>query len=310
MSDEADRAPAQTDARPSEAETGSRLRGILLMSLAVACFAVLDGCAKWLGRDLPPVQVTFARYAVAFVIITAVLNPITNPRAWSTRRPVMQIVRGLALFGSTLFNFKAIQTLQLAETITIGFATPFLIALLAGPMLGERIDRTRWIAILVGFSGVLIVTRPGADGFAPGVLWSIGSVACYAFYSIATRVLSKVDSSASMLVISALIPTAILAPVMPGVWISPASWHGWALMGVLGLSGAIGHFFLIRAYTNAPAPVVAPFIYTQIIWTTLVGYLVFGDLPGFYTILGACVVVGSGLFLLLRETRSGGRETG
>ncbi|MCW1840995.1 DMT family transporter [Prosthecomicrobium hirschii] len=280
----------------------ARLKGIGLMCLALACFSVLDGAAKWLVRDMPALQVAFVRYTVALALIAAFLNPWTQADAWTTRRPFLQFVRGLLLFGSTIFNFIAVRTLQLADTMAIAFATPFLIALLSGPLLGERIGWKNWVAILIGFAGVLVITRPGTGGFQTAMLWSFGSVACYAAYGIATRTLSGIDSTASMLVISAAIPVGMLAPVMPAVWVWPPTTLDWALMLLLGLAGAVGHFFLIRAYTHAPAPVVAPFIYTQIVWAVLIGYLVFGDLPGLNTIVGASIVIGSGLYLIWRET--------
>jgi drug/metabolite transporter (DMT)-like permease len=283
-------------------DRAKRLKGIGFMCLALVLFSMLDGTAKWLGRDLPALQITFARYSVAFVLIILFLNPLTVERAWSTKRPWLQGLRGLALFGSTVFNFMAIRTLQLSEAVSIIFATPFVIAALSGPILGERTDWRRWVAIVIGFSGVLVVTRPGAQGFNPGVFWGIAGVFCYANYAIATRVLTRTDTTASMLVISALIPTVVLAPVMPAIWVWPADAIGWILMPVLGLTGAVGHFFLIRAYSNAPAPVVSPFIYTQIVWATVIGYAVFGDLPGLNTIAGAGIVIGSGLYLIWRET--------
>ncbi|MEJ1161828.1 DMT family transporter [Prosthecomicrobium sp. N25] len=283
-------------------ERARRLKGIGFMCLAVALFSVLDGSAKWLGRDLPALQITFARYAVALVLIVVALNPLTVERAWSTRRPWMQGARGLALFGSTMFNFMAIRTLQLSEAMSIIFATPFLIAALSGPILGERSDWRRWVAIAVGFTGVLIVTRPGAEGVNPGVFWSVAGVCCYAVYAILTRILTRVDSTASMLVISALIPTVVLAPLMPATWVWPKDLLTWTVMPVLGITGAVGHFFLIKAYAQAPAPVVAPFIYTQIVWSTLIGFVVFAEIPVLNTIVGAGVVIGSGLYLIWRET--------
>lgn len=281
----------------------ARLKGIALMASAVACFSVLDGGAKWLGREMPALQVTFARYAVAFLIILVVVNPVSHPRAWSTRRPLLQGLRGLALFGSTFCNFMAIRTLQLSEAVAIIFATPFVIAALSGPVLGERMDRRRWAAVVVGFLGVLVVTRPSLAGVKPGVAWSLAGVLCYAFYSITTRILSRSDSAASMLVISALIPTVALAPVMPGIWVWPSDGFGWLAIGLMGSMGVIGHFFLIRAYTHAPVPVVSPFLYTQVVWSTLVGFVVFGDLPGLSTVVGGGIVVGSGLYLIWLETR-------
>lgn len=286
-----------------------RLGAIGLICLAMLLFAFLDLIAKWLGRELPPLQVTYARYVFALVLSLAVLNPWTVERAWVTRRPWLQILRGLFLFGSTYFNFVALKSLQLAETAAIAFAGPFLIAALSGPVLGEWIGPRRWAAIVVGFCGVLIVIQPGFDRFHPAMIWSVGSVCCYAGYSITTRKLTGIDSASSMLIIASAVPTALLTPIMPFVWVAPASWTTWVLMAVLGLLGAGGHFMVIRAFSAAPAPILAPFSYTQILWMITLGWAVFGDLPGLHTITGAAIVIASGLYLIYRETVTTGRFT-
>lgn len=297
------------DQAQSAEERSRRLTAIGLMMLALLCFTALDTTAKVLTAEMPALQVTYVRYLVHFVLAVIVLNPWTVRDAWTTRRPWTQLLRGLCLFGSTFANFMALKTLQLDQTISIIFATPLLIALLAGPILGEWIGPRRWAAVLVGFLGVLVVTRPGFGTFDPGMLWSFGGVIFYAVYSITTRVLSGVDSPSSMLVISAAIPVALLTPVVPFTWVMPTAPSTWALMLLVGTCGAVGHFFFIRAYGRAPAPVLAPFVYTQIVWMVLSGWLVFGDVPGPWTLVGAGIVIASGLYLLARERKVKGEAT-
>ncbi|WP_407049682.1 DMT family transporter [Methyloraptor flagellatus] len=278
-----------------------RLEGIGLICLALFLFSLLDTSAKWLTRhDLPPIQVTFVRYGMAFLVAGLVFNPVRAPHAWRMSRPWLQVFRAAVLFGSTIFNFLALRKLQLAETMSITFATPFLIALVAGRLLGETVGLKRWAAIVVGFLGVLVVTRPGG-GFDPAMLWTFAAVLCYAAYAITTRMLSGVDSSASMLIFSALMPVVAMAPFLPGFWVWPSSGFAWAVLLDTGVLGAVGHFFLIMAYARAPASVIAPFTYTQIVWMVLFGYLVFGDVPGLATLAGASIVIASGLYLLYCE---------
>ena len=280
-----------------------RLLGIGCMCLALMCFSGLDSTAKWLNRELPVAEVAFARYTVAFLLIAIVHNPIRAPEAWRTPRPVLQLIRALALLGSTAGNFIALLTMPLADVMAVNFSAPFLIALLAGPMLGEYAGWRQWLAIGVGFLGVLVVTRPGAAGFNPAILWALVTVVCNAIYSLTTRQLSTVATTSNMLVTSAGTAAVLLAPILPFVWVSPQHWTTWLLLLQLGTFGFVGHYFMIRAYTLAPAPVIAPFTYTQMIWAASIGYFVFGDVPGLNTIIGAGIVILSGLYLLMLETR-------
>mgnify|MGYP001596192110 CR=1 FL=1 len=280
-----------------------RLAGIGLMCLALLCFTGIDTSAKWLGRGLPPLEVAFVRYLVAAVIAALVFWPTRVPNAWVTRRPLLQLVRGLCLLGSTVFNFVALGHLQLAETMSISFSAPLLIALLSGPILGERIGASRWALIGLGFLGVVVVARPTGVGFHPAMFVAFANVGCYAVYAVITRRLAGVDSAASMLVFSTALPVFVLAPALPAVWVWPSSPSVWLVAAVMGACGALGHLLLILAFARAPASVVAPFTYTQILWMTLCGWLVFGDLPGVSTVLGGAIVMASGVGLLWLERR-------
>lgn len=286
-------------------EARRRLVGIGLLSLTLVCFTVLDTSAKWLGHRLPPLEITFFRYLVAFLAAAIIFNPMTAPHAWRSRRPWLQMLRAVLLLGSTLFNFLALRHLQLAETMSIGFGVPFLVAVLSVPLLGETVGRQRWGAIALGFLGVLLVTRPTPAHFDPAMGWAFANVACYASYVIVTRMLSGQDSAASLLLFSAALPVVVVAPFVPSIWVAPIWPQEWALLLTAGLCGAVGHFLLILAFARAPASTLSPFIYTQIVWMTLSGYLVFGDVPGPWTIGGASVVIVSGLWLLRLE---GGRR--
>jgi drug/metabolite transporter (DMT)-like permease len=286
---------------PPPDTSSNRLRGIGLYCLALVSFTVLDAAAKWLGQSLNPLQVVFARYVVSVVLVMALINPWTVPGVLATRAPVLQGVRSVLLFLSTALNFVALQYLQLAETITIVFMTPLVIALIAGPMLGEWVGPRRLIAIGVGFLGVLVVMRPGVGGLHPAALLVVCGVFAYAFYNLLTRKLASVDSSQTTMVWSGFAGVALMLPVIPFVWSWPATALEWALLGLTGLSGAVGHWLVINAHRIAPASTLAPFIYTQLIWMLLAGWLVFGQLPDRWTMAGGLIVVASGLYLLYRE---------
>lgn len=278
----------------------TRLIGIALMCGALACFAGLDAAAKWASRSVDPMLAVWARYVSSVVLVSLVLNPWTAPGLLRTRRPLLQTGRSVLLLGSTALNFFALQHLQLAESISIQFATPLLVALLAGPILGEWIGPRRLAAVGIGFVGVLVITKPGAEGLHPAVFLSVGSAVCYALYGITTRLLAASDSSATTMTYSGLAGVLLLTPALPLFWETPSLPVAGLLLAT-GAFGALGHWLLILAHARAPAPVLAPFIYTQLIWMTALGYVLFGDVPDAGTLAGGAIVVASGLYLLARE---------
>ncbi len=270
----------------------------------LAFFACLDASAKTLARlGTDPLLSTFMRYAVSVGLVTLFVNPVTSPGVARTNRLWLQTLRSLLLFGSTALNFLALRHLQLAETLSIQFATPLMVALLAGPLLGEWSSRRRLAAIGIGFLGVLVIVRPGVGEVQPAVLLSIGNMLCYAFYVVTTRMLAATDSTATTMFYSGFAGLALMSPLLPWIWTTPTAWQVWALLIGVGLFGTMGHWLLVLAHARAPANVLAPFIYTQLVWSVLLGYIVFGDVPNRWTLIGASIVVGSGLYLLAQERR-------
>jgi drug/metabolite transporter (DMT)-like permease len=284
-------------------ERVSRLTGIALMCGAVACFALLDTTAKYLNLYMSALQVAWARYTGAFLFPFIVSNPWTRPGLTRTNRPVLQLARSVLLLGSTLCNFAALRYLQLDEAIALIFSTPFFVAALSGPMLGEWVRWRRWSAIAVGFLGVVVVARPGAASFHPAALLSLSAALCYALYSITTRILARTDSNETTLFYSNVVGALALLPVVPLVWTTPSDPLVIALMVVTGVIGSFGHYLLIAAHRLAPAAVLSPFIYSEIVLVTALGFLVFGDVPNRFTLTGAAIVVASGLYLLHRERK-------
>ncbi|MGL4285243.1 MAG: DMT family transporter [Phreatobacter sp.] len=278
-----------------------RLKGIGLMVTALACFACLDTIAKSLNTAMDPIQIVWARYCAAFLLVLIMVNPLRNPRVLVTRRPWIQAIRSALLFGSTAFNFIALQYLQLDQTVSIMFATPFLVAILAGPFLGEWIGPRRWAAVIVGFIGVIVVTHPWSGTMHWSMLLSLSGAGFYAVYSLQTRVLAPYDSAATTSIYSVAFGAVVASALVPMVWVTPTS--GWVVLGMvaMGAFGAVGHWLLILAHGFAPAGVLSPFIYTQIIWMVTFGALFFGQVPAPHTLAGAAIVIASGLYLLYRE---------
>jgi drug/metabolite transporter (DMT)-like permease len=294
---------------PAEQAQRDRLNGIALMCGALFLFAGNDATAKYLNGYMDSLQVVWARYMSAFALAVILLNPVKNPRVMRTGRPWLQLGRSTLLVVSTTLNFIALRYLQLDQTMAIMFCTPFLVALLGGPLLGEWIGWRRWVAIIVGFCGVLLVARPGAGGIHPAALMIVASALCYAFYSISTRVLSRTDSDETTNFYSNLVGAVVVTFAVPFVWTPQHDPKVIALMCAMGLLSGLGHYLLIRAHRLSPAAVLAPFIYSEIVWMIALGFLVFGDVPNRWTLAGVAVVILSGLYLLYRERVMGPRRS-
>ncbi len=292
---------------PTVDSARSRLTGIALMCGAVGCFAFLDATAKYLGRQMDVLEVVWARYTFGFVLALIWSNPISRPELIRSARPALQIGRSALLLGSTMLNFFALRYLQLDQALTITFSTPFFVAALSGPLLGEWVGRRRWAAIGVGFLGVLVETRPGFNAVPPAAALSAGGALCYAAYALSTRVLARTDSNQTTLFYSNLVGALVMLPPVVAVWTAPASLRIAALMLAMGALASIGHFLLIAAHRLAPASVLSPFIYSQLAWTVALGYVVFADVPNRWTMAGAAIVIASGLYLLHRERIRGAR---
>lgn len=296
-------APASRPPRPPPAPGGATLVGIGLMCLAVMSFSVTDATAKWLGGHVSVFIVVWSRYVVHFLLSLVVFNPWTVPGLLRTRRPGLQILRSALLFATTGLNFLALQFLQLDQTVSIMFSAPFFVALFAGPLLGEWIGARKWAAIIVGFAGILLVAQPGT-GIHPAALLSLAAAVTYALYAITTRMLVPYDPTPTTLFYSALVGSIVASLPLPFVWVTPTEPMVYAAMLALGAVAGGGHFLLILAHARAPAATLAPFIYIQILAMVALGWALFGDVPSLWTLAGAAIVVGSGIYLLLQERRA------
>jgi drug/metabolite transporter (DMT)-like permease len=280
-----------------------RRAGILLLVAATLCFSVLDATAKWLVLSLPVLQVVWVRFASHVGVMTLLLAPRHGRAIVHMHNPRLHLLRGAMLAAMTALNFVALQYLQLAETGAIQFSVPILIALLSAWWLGERLDARRWVAIVGGFAGVLLVIRPGSHAFHPALLLCVLNAVLYAAFNMLTRRMAATETPQAMQLVSAAVATLLLAPFALAQWQAPTAWSQWALLVFCGLTGGLGHLFVAMAHRYASAAVLGPFLYQQILYMTLWGWLVFHQVPDAFVVAGAAVVVLSGLSLLWLEMR-------
>lgn len=277
--------------------TSRPLLGVLYICTACALFPVMNGLVKLLAATYEPQQIVWFRIVSHLVLVAAVFMPRMGLGLLRTRRIGTQFVSSIAMLLSTLFFFSAVKSVPVAEAISVTFVAPLAVVLLAWPLLGERITFFRLAAVAVGFGGVLIVIRPGSAVFQWASLLLLGSAICYAIYQILIRRLAGVDQPATSIFYSVLLGALIMSVWLPFVWKAPTGWSDWLLLCSLGVFGALGHYCVAKAMTYASANFVAPFNYTQMIGSVIVGYFMFAEVPDFYTWLGTAVIVGAGLLV-------------
>lgn len=285
-------------------EQATPTSAILLVFCAGFMFSCLDSSAKYLVLSgMPAPFISWVRFAVHVVLALLLFRSWANPGMFRVKNLPMQVLRGIFLFGSTIFNFAALKTLQLAETTSIYFFAPMVITALAGPLLGEWAGWRRWMAILAGFVGVLVITRPGVAAFELGHIFAVCSTISYCLYVIMTRHMSATETAESLIFYSALAPAVLMLPV--GVYtatLPPDAFH-WLILLLLGFFGGFGHWLLIKAYKQATTTALAPYPYLQMVWMIGFGYMIFGQLPDGWTVAGAGIIVASGLYIVHREHR-------
>ena len=284
----------------NEDASGGVIRGILLMILAGFMFSLLDATAKFLGPYMHPLEISWLRFVTHVLVVFLIFRVWERPSQLKVNDPKMQILRGLCMCGSTGFNFAAVQYLQLTEAAAIMFAAPLVVTALSGPLLGEWAGWRRWAAVIVGFLGVALVTRPGFGEVHWAVLLSFGAMLSYALYILLTRRLGSSEETGTLLIWPGFVGVALFAPLAAPVFEVPAL-PLWPIVLLMGVFGAYGHYVLILAHKLATPNVLAPFAYTQMIWMIVLGFVLFGDLPDVWTMAGTAIVAASGLYILHRE---------
>lgn len=279
----------------------NRLVGIGIVSLTYLSFTLLDGSAKWLVGTMPVIMVVWLRFTLHAVMATALFLPLRGAALVRTRYWRWHAARALMFTVMTAINFWALQYLQLTVTTSIQFTVPILIALISATFLGQKLDAGRWMAIVAGFAGVLVIVRPGSAEFHPAMLAAMVNAILYSIFMLMTRRLAAYDSPETIQYLPAVGAALLLTPFAIASWEWPDTWLEWTVACLLGIFGATGHYLFALAHRYASSAVLAPFAYQQVLYMTLFGFIVFGDVPGAPVWIGAAIVAASGLYLFHRE---------
>ncbi len=301
--------PSAAEAGPAPspaAAPGSDRQGlaILLMCLTSFLFAMQDGVSRYLGEHYSPFFIVMIRYWVfaLFVAAVAARAPGGLRAATRSRRPILQVVRGLLLVAEVVAMIYAYVLLGLVETHAIFTATPLMVVALSGPVLGERVGWRRWLAVMAGFAGILVILQPGLRVFSPWSVLPLLAALMFAVYGLLTRLVARDDSSTVSFFWTGMAGAAGITVV--GLWhIEPMAPADWPWMAALCVLAMLSHWLLIRAYELAEASSLQPFAYTQLVWISLIGFAVFGERVGLNVILGGAIVVAAGLFTWWRSLR-------
>jgi drug/metabolite transporter (DMT)-like permease len=280
--------------------------GIAAMTAGVFCLASMDAMAKWLGESYPVIQVIFFRGLFGLPPVLLLAQWSGGLRLLRPGRVWVHLVRGCLSGGAIFCFFVALQSVPLAEAWAISFCGPLIVTALSRPLLGESVGWRRWLAVAVGFLGVLIVVRPGMAAFQPASLLLLVSTTCFALVLITARRFAASESSPAMVFYTTLIPMLLAAAILPAQWTAPTG-PDWLAFVLLGSLGGMAMLLLTQAFRMAPAGAVAPFHYSALIWSTGWGWLIWGDWPDAFDWIGAAVVIGAGLYVAQREARLGRR---
>ena len=285
------RAPARTD-RP--------FKGIALILASTVFLGTSDVTAKYLSATLPSIEIAWIRFLVFALIMTPAMVPGSPLYALRTARPGFQLMRGVALLGSSLFFISGLRYLPIAEASATGFVAPLFVTALSIVFLGERVGVRRWLATATGLLGVLIILRPGTGAFHAAAFFPIVSALCWAITLIMTRMMSGREHAITTMTYSSIAGLCVLSVLVPFTWVAP-SWHD-ILFGVLiGVASTAGQWIVVLAFRYADASVLAPFSYSQLVWVSILGFLIFGEVPDIWTVVGAAFIVASGLYTAHRE---------
>ena len=278
--------------------------GIFLMVTTTIVFASQDGLSKYLATEYNVYMVVMIRYwfFAAFIMTISSRKPGGLKQIAKTKTPLLQIFRSLVLVAEMCVTVLAFTLLGLAETHAIFASYPLIIAMLSGPILGEHVGWRRWLAICVGFFGILIILNPGYGIFSPYALVPLAGAILFALYGLLTRYAGQYDNSSTSFFWTGIVGCIAMTAIGLNFW-DPVSQADWSIMLILSASGMLGHFLLIKCYEVAEASAVQPFAYLQLIWASLIGVIIFGEKITTNVLLGACIIVGAGLFTLWRERK-------
>jgi drug/metabolite transporter (DMT)-like permease len=291
----------------SRRELADRSNGAAIATMCVGalCLVCNDAAAKWLVADYAPLQIVFLRNLFAVPIIAAIVLSGGGWQALRTRHLRVHALRGLLLVGGASTFFLSLRILPLAEATALFFAAPIFITALSVPLLGEHVGWRRWMAVIVGFAGVLIIVRPGAAAFQPASLLVLATASLYALAMISTRWIDRSEGVWTMMFYVVLFPMLFSGVAASLQWQPPALSH-LPIFAAQAVFGAVGMTLISQSFRLAPAAVVAPFDYTALIWASLLGWLLWNEVPEVWTYAGAAVIIASGIYIVFRETMKRG----
>ena len=282
------------------------LAGILLAVTALACFATLDTTTKYVTLSVPLLMALWFRYMFQAVVTTAVMLPLRGRALLRTAHPRYQGLRGVLLLLSSLFAFLSLKHMPVGEFTAIVMITPLVITLLAATALGEKVSPLRWTLVAGGFAGTLIIIRPGGDTFSWTMLLPLALVITNAWFQVLTSKLARTEDPVTMHFYTGWVGALLVSIILPFVWVLPQGWAQWAGLLLMGIMGTVGHFLLILAYGRAPAATLTPFLYAQIGFAMLGGWLVFSHVPDRWSMIGIVMIAicgAAGAWLAVRESR-------
>lgn len=289
---------------PATDKSAATLAGIGLTLIAMACFATLDTLTKYVSASVPVFMAIWFRYTVQAVLTTAVVLPMRGKQIFYTVHPKFQVLRGVLLVSTSVLAFLSLKFMPVGEFTAVVMIAPLIITLLAATLLGEKVSPLRWALVAGGFAGTLIIIRPGQDIFEWHTLLPIGLAFLMAWFQTLTSKLAKTEDPATMHLYTGWVGALVAALGLPFVWQSLPSFELWGLMALVGVLGAVGHFLLILAYQRAPASTVTPYLYTQIGFAMLGGWLLFSHVPDGFSIFGMAMIAvcgAIGAWLVVRE---------
>lgn len=285
----------------------SALAGITLVVAATSFFATLDTTTKFVSASVPLLMALWFRYFFQAVATTAVVLPLRGLSVLRTAHPKFQCLRGLLLLLSSLFAFLSLKYMPVAEFTAIGAIVPLLITLLAATALGEKVSTLRWLLVLGGFAGTLIIIRPGGEDFTWALLLPLGMVATNTGFQVLTSRLAKTEDPITMHLYTGWVGTLLASLALPFVWTALPSWSLWGWLLLMGVAATVGHFMLILGYMRAPAATLTPYLYAQIAFAMVGGWIAFSHVPDGWSMIGMMMIAlcgALGAWLTARESRA------
>ena len=293
--------------RAAAPEAGGPLAGIVLTVTAMACFASLDTTTKYVTASVPLVMALWFRYVFQALATTLVVLPTRGLAVLKTAHPKFQVLRGVLLLLTSLFAFLSLRYLPVGEFTAIVMITPLIITLLASTTLGEKVSPLRWLLVAGGFIGTMVIIRPGADTFNWATLLPLGLVACNSWFQVLTSKLARTEDPVTMHMYTGWVGALLASLAVPFVWTSQISWALWGLLLLMGTLAAIGHFVMILAYKRAPAASLTPYLYAQIGFAMLGGWIVFSHVPDGWSMVGIAMIAvcgAGGAWVAVHESRT------